>query len=130
VSNAGGGPDIWVMNADGGDMRQVTNTNDIDAEPGWSPAGDTIAFHRTGSGITDILLVPASGGTPKRLSRAGDERMPAWSPDGRLIAFADFPAGGGSPQLYTMRPDGSDVQLRTTEYTWNGGEHPAWIRSP
>jgi Tol biopolymer transport system component len=54
--------------------------------------------------------------------------MPAWSPDGRLIAFARFPAGGGNPQLYTVHPDGTDLRLRTTDYTWNGGAHPAWIR--
>jgi Tol biopolymer transport system component len=79
-------------------------------------------------GTTEIVLIAGSGGAATPLALGGNDRMPAWSPDGRLIAFARFPAGGGNPQLYTVHPDGTDIRLRTTDYTWNGGAHPAWIR--
>ena len=49
---------------------------------------------------------------------------PAWSPDGKLIAYAVHPLGGGSPQIYTMHPDGTNVTLRTSDYGWNGGRNP------
>ncbi len=74
------------------------------------------------------MLIAGSGGAATPLALGGNDRMPAWSPDGRLIAFARFPAGGGNPQLYTVHPDGTDIRLRTTDYTWNGGAHPGWIR--
>jgi len=125
VSNAGGTTGIWVMQADGAAKHQLT-TGWYDADPAWSPDGGTIAFRRAGAGESDIMLVAAGGGIPVRLALPGDDRMPAWSPDGRLIVFARFP--GGNPQLYTVRPDGSDLQLRTTDYTWNGGRRPTWIR--
>jgi TolB protein len=121
--------DIWVMHADGTSKHRLTSGDGFDTEPTWSPEGGTIAFRRSGSGATTIMLVAAGGGVAAPLGLVGNDRMPAWSPDARLIAFARFPAGGGSPQLYTVRPDGSAARLRTTDYTWNGGTHPAWIRS-
>ena len=51
----------------------------------------------------------------------------ARAPDGTLIAYAVHPLGGGSPQIYTMHPDGSNVTLRTSDYRWNGGRNPSWI---
>lgn len=56
---------------------------------------------------------------------------PAWSPDGRHIAFAWLPSepGSGVWQLYTVRPDGTGMRLRTTDPAWGGGASPAWIPS-
>ena len=129
ASNAGGNIDIWTMRADGSDHRRITSSDDLDTEPTWSPDGTRIAFRRSNpTERSDIMIVNATGGEPVRLPSEGDDLMPAWSPDGRLIAFALAPVGGGTPQIYTMKPDGSERTLRTVNYAWNGGRSPSWLR--
>lgn len=129
ASNAGGDYDIWTMRADGSDKRRLTSTPDFDAEPTWSPDGQQIAFRRSTAGAgSDIMVIPASGGTPTRIATPELERSPSWSPDGRLIAFTSQTAIGATPQVYTMRPDGSERTLRTHNAAWNGGRNPGWLR--
>jgi TolB protein len=50
---------------------------------------------------------------------------PAWSPDGRRLAFVS--QRGGSHQIYVMRPDGSELRQYTDEP--QGAESPAWSPS-
>jgi Tol biopolymer transport system component len=128
ASNAGGNVDVWTMRADGTDKRRITVTTDYDTEPTWSPDGQRIAFRRSSTALgSDLAVVDAAGGDVVRFVQPGDAVAPSWSPDGRLIAFAMHPLGGGSPQIYTMRPDGTQITLRTTDYRWNGGRNPSWI---
>ncbi len=57
----------------------------------------------------DLWIVPLSGGTPRRLTNLnGDDPLPAWSPDGRRVAFL---TGTG---LYIINADGSDL-VKITE---------------
>ena len=129
ASTAGGNMDLWIMRADGGDKRRLTETSEYDTEPTWSPDGTEIAFRRSSDEYgSDLAVIAASGGTVTRFPHTGNDVAPAWSPDGRLIAFSVHPSGGGSPQIYTMRPDGTEMTLRTSDYRWNGGRNPSWIR--
>lgn len=129
AGNGAGTMDIWSMRADGSDKVRLTNSEAFDTEPAWSPDGQWIAFRRsTPEEGSDIMIVPAAGGDVVRIALPGEQVTPAWSPDGRLIAFAEVSLTGGSPQIYTMKPDGSDVTLRTSDYTWNGGRSPKWLR--
>jgi Tol biopolymer transport system component len=128
ASNLGGNMDIWTMRSDGSDKRRLTNTEDYDTEPSWSPDGARIAFRRSDPGAgSDIMVIEAAGGDPVRLEHAGNDILPEWSPDGKLIAFTYLPPGGGSSQIYTIRPDGTEVTLRTSDYRWNGGRNPKWV---
>ena len=126
-SNRSGTFDIWTMRADGTDLRQITNTRDFDTEPTWSPDG-RLAFRRSDDFTSDLMVIGLQGGPATRLVFSGHELMPAWSPNGKFIAFAYFGPNGGPPQIHTVRPDGSDLTLRTTEPAWKGGISPQWIR--
>jgi tricorn protease-like protein len=100
--------------------------------PTFSPDGQKIAFVRYNtvnrSNGDDIMIVSSQGGAAVRLELAGDQRAPAWSPDGHYIAVSGTAlAGQGREQLYTMRPDGSGLRLRTVDAAWGGGVAPAWI---
>lgn len=127
-SNRGGTHDIWIMRTDGSDLVRLTNTPQYDTEPTWAPDGARIAFRRSDDNTSDLLIVAAGGGSARRLTFAGHEIMPSWSPKGDVIAFAYFAPNVTGPQIYTMRPDGSGLTLRTTNADWNGGIEPRWIR--
>ena len=109
---------IFTVEVDGGAERQMTDGDWHDEQPAWSPDGATIAFvadreldrhdrHMRG----DIWVVPASGGRARRLTRArGIAAAPAFSPDGRFVAFASHEYGSQgtarAPQLMIVPASG------------------------
>lgn len=124
---------VWVMDADGSNARQVTTDAGFDMTPAFSPDGQRIAFTRYNTQSPtlgdDVMIVSAQGGAVTRLALAGDQRTPAWSPDGHYIAISGSSvAGTGASEIYTLRPDGTGLRLRTVNPAWGGGFNPAWIR--
>jgi Tol biopolymer transport system component len=123
---------VWVMNANGTNARQVTTDAGFDMTPTFAPDGQRIAFTRYNTAEPvlgdDVMIVSAQGGVPTRLSLAGDQRNPAWSPEGHYIAVnGTAVAGQGQTDIYTLRPDGTGLRLRTINPAWGGGFNPAWI---
>lgn len=129
VSNEGGDVDLWTMRADGSDHRQLTNTPDFDTDPAWSPDGATLLFRRSNDVLgSDLMTIPATGGEPARISIPSHQRQGAWSPDGRVIAYVEGDRPSDPSRLYTMRPDGTGIQLRI-DPAWRAA-NPAFIRRP
>jgi Tol biopolymer transport system component len=93
-----GDADIFVMNADGSNERQLT-TDDAyeDNEPNFLPDGRTIIFESDRDGDSDIyrLNVSNGGGIEPIVDTDGgvDENSPAVSPNGKVIAFNRFDSG-------------------------------------
>ena len=120
--------EIWTVPAGGGDARQVTNlTADRAFRTNFAWSGDggelvysrALLFNRSG-----VLSVRPDGTKVSRL--APGAREPAFSPDGRSIAFiADAsPSLPDSGELFVMRSDGSGVRQLTRSV---GGERsPSW----
>jgi TolB protein len=110
--------DLFVMNADGSNVRQLTHTPAAEGYPSWSPDGRLIAFEADdASGNFDIYVMNADGSGTRRLTQ--DPRRdvgPAWSPDGKKIAFMSDRAG---PEfdIYEMNADGSGVERLTAGQT-------------
>jgi TolB protein len=114
-SNRDGGVfEIYVMNADGsGIPRQLTNVPVLSRYPSWSSDGKQIVFRH---GI-DIYTTNADGSSaPTQLTNEvapSFAQMPAFSPDGRFIAFMSFREGYCS--VFRMNADGSDQQNLTPQ---------------
>ncbi len=85
--------DIYVVNADGGAARQLTSSPGPDADPMWSPDGSQIAYvsqadPNSWADKSNIMIVSASGGTPRNLTAQLPDSAGAnltWSPDGSSL---------------------------------------------
>ncbi|MDQ6829887.1 MAG: S9 family peptidase, partial [Gemmatimonadota bacterium] len=100
---------LWVIDATSGSAKQITSGDDWnDTDPQWSPDGQRIAFvsDRTGKELdeghdSDVWTTPASGGALTKISLSpGRDGSPAWSPDGKFIAFVGSPNDDDPPQIY------------------------------
>lgn len=108
----------------------------LNYSPAWSPGGEQIAFATTKDGNSEIYVVkmPEWGGEAGQPPRPGsqqaerltfslgDDLSPTWSPTGQQIAFTSD--RGGTPQIYVMSKDGSNVRRLTFEGNYNTS--PAW----
>jgi TolB protein len=130
-----GGGSIYLMDADGRDVRRLTEPRPklgVAADPTWSPDGAEIAFARPGGGT---YVVPAAGGPERGLVSGFD---PAWSPRGSELAVATdsglalVPARGGRPhslvsferasRLLELGPDESPSILDSPAWSPYGDE--------
>jgi dipeptidyl aminopeptidase/acylaminoacyl peptidase len=79
---------VWLVEADGSGLRRLTAGTKNDAQPRWSPDGQSLAFTSNRDDKTQIYILPLAGGEPRRLSTAAQGVLEyAWSPDGATIAF-------------------------------------------
>jgi dipeptidyl aminopeptidase/acylaminoacyl peptidase len=79
---------IWLVDADGDNLRRATSGEATDSSPFFSPDGKTLGFVSNRSGSDQIYLLPLGGGEPKKLTDFSTGISgPLWSPDGKFIVF-------------------------------------------
>ena len=103
-SEQGGGQNIYVINADGSDLRQLTFQGGSDG-PSWSLDGAMIVYSNNG----DIYFTDAKDGSnPKQVTFTPEEdKEPKWSPDGSKLAWLS--GKDGHYNVLISSPDGSNV---------------------
>lgn len=105
--------DIYLMDADGSNVRRLMTGPGGNFDPAWSPDGRSIVFESRRDGNSEIYVVGLDGLRPTRLTEhPATDSDPSFSPDGRFIAFdSDRP---GNREIYRMTATGADVTRLTT----------------
>jgi Tol biopolymer transport system component len=141
TSSREGHSQIYVMNADGTGQTNLSDSPASDFEPAWSPDGKKIAFwsSQRGKGTQEVIYVMTQDGqdvTPLTGEPQGDrvERNfgPAWSLDGRWMAFYSYRDGIPSG-IFTMLSDGSGqigLEIQLSPSTMDTSGRPCWLPAP
>ncbi len=106
---------LWVADADGGNLRQLT-TEGFELFTGqqtpWSPDSRQLVYESRRTGTSDLWIVAVDSGAPRQLTReVRNDRNPVWSSDGQWIAYISdrgrqtdvwvVPSAGGVEQRVT-----------------------------
>lgn len=127
---------LQTVNAETGDVNQLSSENYDDHSPAWSPDGKTIAFVSNRSedadltpGYQDLWLIPSDGGAVRRLTKqSGHMQCPVWSPDGAEIAYIghDRPDeiwGVSDPHLWVVSVESGEARDLTPGLDRPVGHH-------
>jgi len=130
TSDRTGNNDIWIMNSDGSSQKQITSDNASETSPAFSPDGQKIAYASNRTGELDvnkwnIWMVGIDGKNPTQLTKdenTAKDDFPAWSPDGKKLAFASDQSGNFD--IWTIDKDGS-VKTQITS-SFEVETKPSW----
>ena len=124
TSDRSGTPQIYTINADGTQLQQITRESYCD-RPTWSPAPlNEIAYSaRAGGGNIIKVFDFATRSTRALTDNVGNNESPAFSPNGRHVAFVSSRAG--KEQIFTIHRDGSGLRQITRTGT---NRYPHWSR--
>ncbi len=125
VSGRSGPQQIYKMNMDGGDVERLTPGEGEASNPAWNPDGQFLAYSWTrgyATGNFNIFVMDVATRKYIQLTHSeGRNENPSWAPDGQHIVFMSTRTG--SPQIFTMLADGTQVQQLTTQGSnWS----PVW----
>jgi tricorn protease len=127
------GGNLWKVNRAGGTAVRLTSDPGQDLTPRFSPDGRWIAFTAGYQGNRDVYVIPAAGGTPRRLTHRSDLEFPpvtrhgpnnmvvTWTPDSKNVVFMsraaawndwisrlfEVPVDGGLPELMPLDSAGA-----------------------
>jgi TolB protein len=125
VSDRSGHKEIWVMDYDGSNQRQLTHLGSIALSPRVSPDGSRLAFSALTKGSWEIMMYSLDLDRVVGFPRYGGTNLsPAWSADGMKIAFSS--SRSGNPQIYVTDASGGSPRRMTS----NRGPDvsPVWNR--
>jgi len=121
--NKGKTYNIFSINPDGTDLKNLTKSSSWNTNPCWSPVENKIAFASNRNKFYKIYIMNDDGSNPVRLTRDSlDATDPAWSPDGSKLAFQSFYED--NYDIFCIKADGTRL-VNLTRNKW-GDYSPSW----
>ncbi|HET7903956.1 MAG TPA: Tol-Pal system beta propeller repeat protein TolB [Candidatus Eisenbacteria bacterium] len=112
VRQTGKVKEIWVMDYDGHNQRQLTHDRSLALSPAWAPWGNEIAFTTFKRGNPDLYLFDLKRGASYPFStRPGLNTAPSYSPDGKWIACTI--SRDGNAEIYLVSRDAQSARRLT-----------------
>ena len=125
VTYRDGDAEIYLTNADGSGLVNLTNNEAYDWEPAWSPDGTKLVFNSDRSGGEEVWLMDDDGGNPTRLTTNGSNGVNfAWSPDGTKIAWQNWDGGTDNYDICVVNADGTGFSNLTNDADYQ--DKPQW----
>jgi Tol biopolymer transport system component len=126
-SERSGNRDIWVMNTDGSNPRQITYDSAWDSIPSWSPDGRRLAFQSDRDGDFEIYIYDLDTGTTRQVTfNSCADYGPTWASDGsRLVYYGNCNSNEEQREIFLIDIDGSDNQ-QLTDYGDHNNRFPVW----
>jgi TolB protein len=126
ASNRSGHFEIWLMDWDGANQRQITRHNGLSILPSWAPDNQRMVYTSFARGTSDMYIINRVGGARTRLPSGLNLNTSAtFSPTTNDIAFVGSVAG--NPDIYLIKDDGSNIRRLTT--TQSIDSTPEWAPS-
>jgi len=123
ISDRAGGPEIWMMDWDGDNPKQLTRHGAIALAPTWSPDGKKMVFTSFLRGTPALfVLTPQEGYLRLLWDKGGVNSSATFSPDGKQLAFAS--SRDGNTDIYILPIDGGTPRRLTTARGID--TQPAW----
>ena len=123
TSNRTGEYAIWLADADGGNLLQLTDSSNEVNSPRFSPDGSKVVYDGMTDRNSDIFVVSAEGGAARRVTEtAARDFAPAWSADGKWIYFTSDRTGEMNIWKTPASGDGGDQAVQITR----GGAYEAF----
>lgn len=117
-TDANGKSSIWVVNADGSDLKPLTDGVSDDYAPQASSDGRTIIFGSRRTNLYGVWRMDSDGGNPKQLTEETGVPTFSVSPDGRWVIYSPFVGGirkvsvdGGAPVDLVVGGDERNPQI-------------------
>lgn len=110
ISDASGTADIWMMDADGKNPRQLTSDAGVNVFPAPSPDGRFVVFdsNRGANPATfNIWRMGSDGSNPRQVTQGEGEYFPAFTPDSKWIVYTPL-TSGGKLSLWKIPIEGGD----------------------
>ncbi|MCX6358409.1 MAG: hypothetical protein NT029_01280 [Armatimonadetes bacterium] len=139
--DASGSVNLFMVKADGSDMKQLTNSKPGKRAPAWSPDGSTISYveESASDGAPAYQVFMLGNGRPLQASYGSVSKdQPCWRPDGRMVGYLAggavkimAPNGSGIRQVYPPpHKGGSDEQQQQTPGQPTSPEDPSLKKPP
>jgi serine/threonine protein kinase len=115
ASRASGSLDLWIMDGNGENRRQLTSESGWNYEPAVSHDGRFVVFTSSRGGHQNIWKMDITGNNVVQLTKDGGSSDARWSPDDRFVVYKSYQSGKRT--LWKVSADGGDPQQVTDKYS-------------